>query len=105
MQRGRDRSPIPAPLFAPEVSTSCWLFEDKHGCSLVDMPDVLFAVGTEAYGRDVGEQSAVFARQLLLLQFQRSQDTVEIDHPGYAAQLILRLCQGLLGIFDDISRF
>jgi len=54
------------------------LLEHEHGRGLVYVPYVLLTVGTEADGRDIREQCAVPGGLVLLLEFQRAQDAVEI---------------------------
>lgn len=61
------------------------LLEDEHGGCLIDVTDVLLAVGTETDGWNIGEELPVVVGKLFLLKFKGPEDTVDVDDARYAA--------------------
>src|SRR3989449_1227096 len=57
------------------------LGEDQHGRRLIDVPLVFFTIRAEADGGDVRKELAVRLHLVLLFQFQRAQNAVEVHDP------------------------
>jgi len=53
--------------------------KNQHCCGLIDMSDVLLAVGAETNRGFRIKQLTVIFCQLFLVQFQGAQDTVEVE--------------------------
>lgn len=81
------------------------LFEYEHCRGLIYMADVLFSITAQSDCRYIRKDLFVFAGQVFLFHFQRSEYAVYVDDSGNAPQFLFGLRDRVLGVGNDIRRF
>ena len=77
--------------------------QQEHGGGLVDVSEIALSIGAEADGGKSFEKLSIRFHLASLLQFECSQDAVEVENRGDSAQMVDFGRQLLPGLLDNVG--